>query len=181
MPTAWSPCSLWARTSRHPYPHAIPCGPNSSPLFPPQVGRNSPLCIPGLRTPGPALAHPHVHAPAHAHTYGQGRSLELYVGNEWDRPGLALALDSLPEVEVSRMIKCKHGSRDVRGRGSFGVSTFGGKESRAHNHLGKTSWDWCQGLIAQALLAPIVTSPIQGAWSPFGASGPQMLWLAVVG
>ena len=136
---------LWARTSRHSYPHAIPCGPNSSPLFPPQAGRNSPLCIPGLRTPGPALAHPYVHAPAHAHTYGQGRSLELYVGNEWDRPGLALALDSLPEVEVSRMIKCKHGSRDVRGRGSFGVSTFGGKESRAHNHLGKTSWDWCLG------------------------------------
>ena len=39
--------------------HTIPIGPNSSPRFPPQAGRHRPLCIPGLRTPGPGPgAHP---------------------------------------------------------------------------------------------------------------------------
>ena len=91
------------------------------------------------------------------------------MGNEWHRPGLALALDSLPEAEVSKRVTCEHGSRGLRGRGSLGGSTFGRKHLRAHNHLRGTSWDWRQGLIAQAFSAPIVTSPAQGRgflWVP---------------
>ena len=75
----------------------------------------------------------HLHMPtctdkdAHAHTHRQGRRLELCVEDQWDPPGLALVLDSLPEAEVSRRVTCEHGSRGLRGRSSLGVSTFGGK------------------------------------------------------
>ena len=41
-------------------PHAFHSGPNSSPCFPPQVGRNS------------LVSRPHVHAPAYAHMHRQG-------------------------------------------------------------------------------------------------------------
>lgn len=40
--------------------HAFRSGPNSSPCFPPQVGRNS------------LVSRPHVHAPAYAHMHRQG-------------------------------------------------------------------------------------------------------------
>ena len=73
------------------------------------------------------VSHPHVHAPAHAHMHRQGRRLALCVEDQWDPRGLALVLNSLPEAEVSRRVTYEHGSRGLRGRGSLGVSTFGGK------------------------------------------------------
>ena len=69
------------------------------------------------------------------------------MGDEWDRSGLALVLNSFPEIEVSRLVTCEHSSRGVSGRGSVCGSTFGGKQSCAQNHVGVTSGDWCQGLI----------------------------------
>ena len=146
MPTAWSSCSL-CPDPQVALLHANPSGPNSSPRFPLQVDRNSPLHIPCLSTPGLAQAHPHVHAPAHAQMHGPGCRLELHVGDEWDRSGLALVLNSFPEIEVSRLVTCEHSSRGVSGRGSVCGSTFGGKQSCAQNHVGVTSGDWCQGLI----------------------------------
>lgn len=124
MPTAWSPCILCAWTPRQPYPMPSTVGPTVVPASLPRwAGRawsRTPMCM-------------HLHMPtctdkdAHAHMHRQGRRLELCVKDQWDPPGLALVLDSLPEAEVSRRVTCEHGSRGLRGRGSLGVSTFGGK------------------------------------------------------
>ena len=142
-------------------PHAFRSGPNSSPCFPPQVGRNSPLHIPGLAPPRACTC-----TCPHAQTRTQTCAM---CGRPMGSPRPGPVLNSLPEAEVSRRVTCEHGSRGLRGRGSLGGSTFGKKHLRAHNHLRGTSWDWRQGLSAQAFSAPIVTSPAQGhgfLWVP---------------
>uniref|UniRef100_A0A8C2SBU0 L antigen family member 3 n=1 Tax=Capra hircus TaxID=9925 RepID=A0A8C2SBU0_CAPHI len=85
-------------------------------------------------------------------------------GTDLAWPWCLIPFQKLKSVGWSR----EHGSRGVRRRGSLGVSTFGGKQSCAHNHLRGPSRD-CKAGVRWSLNLATTSSNVVLFLSPMEA------------